>query len=72
MTEIIQHVKYSVLMARVAEIAQNATAHWENLRTLSVLPRRDAMREHACAELITIHVSRYLLIVSNKNILQIF
>ena len=30
-TEIIQHVEYSVPMARVAEIAQNATAHWGNL-----------------------------------------
>jgi hypothetical protein len=29
-TEIIQHVEYSVPMARVAEIAQNATAHWGN------------------------------------------
>jgi hypothetical protein len=66
-TEIIQHVKYSVLMARVAEIAQNGKTY-----VRYQLPRRDSMREHACAELITIHVSRYLLIVSNKNILQIF
>jgi hypothetical protein len=32
-TEIIQHVEYSVPMACVAEIAQNATAHWGNLLT---------------------------------------
>ena len=35
-TEIIQHVEYSVPMARVAEIAQNATAHWGNLLTPTV------------------------------------
>jgi hypothetical protein len=35
-TEIIQHVEYSVPMARVAEIAQNATAHWEYLLTPTV------------------------------------
>jgi hypothetical protein len=39
-TEIIQHVEYSVPMARVAEIAQNATAHWGNLLTPTVT--RDA------------------------------
>jgi peptide methionine sulfoxide reductase MsrB len=35
-TEIIQHVEYSVPMARVAVIAQNATAHWGNLLTPTV------------------------------------
>jgi hypothetical protein len=35
-TEIIQHVEYSVPMACVAEIAQNATAHWGNLLTPTV------------------------------------
>jgi hypothetical protein len=35
-TEIIQHVEYSVPMARVAEIAQNVTAHWGNLLTPTV------------------------------------
>jgi prephenate dehydrogenase len=32
-TEIIHHVEYLVLMALVAEIAQNATARWGNLLT---------------------------------------
>jgi hypothetical protein len=36
LTEIIQQVEYSVPMARVAEIAQNATAHWGNLLTPTV------------------------------------
>jgi hypothetical protein len=35
-TKIIQHVGYSVQMACVAEIAQNATAHWGNLLTPTV------------------------------------
>jgi hypothetical protein len=35
-TEIIQHVEYSQPMARVAEIAQNAATHWENLLTPTV------------------------------------
>jgi hypothetical protein len=35
-TEIIQHVEYSVPMASVAEIAQNAIAHWGNLLTPTV------------------------------------
>jgi hypothetical protein len=30
------NVEYSVPMARVAEIAQNATAHWGNLLTPTV------------------------------------
>jgi hypothetical protein len=29
--DIIQHVEYSLPMARVAEIAQNASAHWGEL-----------------------------------------
>jgi hypothetical protein len=32
----IQHVEYSVPMAGVAEIAQNATTHWGNLLTPTV------------------------------------
>jgi hypothetical protein len=35
-TEIIQHVEYSVPMARVAEFAHNATAHWGNLLTPTI------------------------------------
>jgi hypothetical protein len=35
-TKIIQHVEYSVPMARAAEIAQNATVHWGNLLTPTV------------------------------------
>jgi hypothetical protein len=35
-TDIIQHVEYSVPMARVAEIAQNAPTHWGNLLTPTV------------------------------------
>jgi hypothetical protein len=35
-TKIIQHVEYSVPMACVAEIAQNATAHWGNWLTPTI------------------------------------